>query len=263
MSMKSMIKAACLVLACTVLAGAQKSKLSRDLVTGTSVAQDVIVQYRHTPGSSHTANVVAHGGRVRGDLSRVKMLHVSLPGNQIAQLAADPEVAHISPDRSLTSSSTVSFDIPSTAVNASYAWGLGFTGKGVGVAVIDSGTQNAADFQDSTGKNRVVYNQSFVVGDSGTLDAFGHGLHVAGLIGGNGRRSKGQYEGTAPDATIVNLRVLDNTGTGKDSYVINAIQAAISLKAKYNIRVINLSLGRPVFESYTVDPLCQAVEQAW
>src|SRR5262249_14280505 len=59
------------------------------------------------------------------------------------------------------------------------------------------------------------------------------------------------------------LRVLDKNGNGTESAVINAIQQAINLKSKYNIRVINLSLGRPVFESYTLDPLCQAVEQAW
>src|SRR5208283_4443934 len=56
---------------------------------------------------------------------------------------------------------------------------------------------------------------------------------------------------------------LDQTGAGTDSSVIAAIEQAIALKAKYNIRVINLSLGRPVYESYKADPLCQAVEQAW
>ena len=50
---------------------------------------------------------------------------------------------------------------------------------------------------------------------------------------------------------------------GSDSTVINAIEAAISLKSKYNIKVINLSLGRPIWEPYSQDPLCQAVEQAW
>jgi serine protease AprX len=58
------------------------------------------------------------------------------------------------------------------------------------------------------------------------------------------------------------LRALDQNGQGAESQVIAAIQTAIQLK-KYNIRVINLSLGRPVYESYTLDPLCQAVEQAW
>src|SRR5205814_4112660 len=52
-------------------------------------------------------------------------------------------------------------------------------------------------------------------------------------------------------------------GAGTDSGVIAAIDQAINLKATYNIRVINLSLGRPVFESFALDPLCQAVEAAW
>jgi serine protease AprX len=67
----------------------------------------------------------------------------------------------------------------------------------------------------------------------------------------------------APNANIINLRVLDRNGAGSDSQVIAAIQRAIALKTTYNIRVINLSLGRPVFESYTLDPVCQAVEAAW
>ena len=67
----------------------------------------------------------------------------------------------------------------------------------------------------------------------------------------------------APEANIINLRVLDQNGQGTDSQVIAAIQQAVALQSQYNIRVINLSLGRPVFESYKQDPLCQAVEAAW
>src|SRR5205823_1785294 len=69
--------------------------------------------------------------------------------------------------------------------------------------------------------------------------------------------------GVAPNANIINLRVLDANGSGTDSQVIAAIQRAIQLKSTYNIRVINLSLGRSVYESYTLDPVCQAVEAAW
>jgi serine protease AprX len=102
----------------------------------------------------------------------------------------------------------------------------------------------------------------------GTDDHYGHGQHVAGIIAGNGARSSAStafltFRGLAPSANLINLRVLDQNGRGTDSTVIAAIQQAIKLKDRYNIRVINLSLGRPVFESYTLDPLCQAVEQAW
>ena len=67
----------------------------------------------------------------------------------------------------------------------------------------------------------------------------------------------------APNANIINLRVLDAKGNGQESEVIAAIDEAIRLKDKYNIRVINLSLGHPVYESFKLDPLCQAVEAAW
>src|SRR5439155_16852114 len=69
--------------------------------------------------------------------------------------------------------------------------------------------------------------------------------------------------GIAPNVQLVNLRVLNQYGAGTDSLVISAIQKAIALKSTYNIRVINLSLGRQVYESYVYDPLCQAVESAW
>src|SRR5262249_31167197 len=92
--------------------------------------------------------------------------------------------------------------------------------------------------------------------------------HVAGIIAGSGRMSMcpsctRTLKGIAPGATLLDLRVLDQNGSGKDSSVIAAIQQAISLKNRYNVRVINLSLGRPVSESYKQDPLCQAVEAAW
>ena len=101
-----------------------------------------------------------------------------------------------------------------------------------------------------------------------TSDLYGHGTHVAGILGGNGASSTGYgysetIKGIAPKVSILSLRVLDKDGVGSDSAVIAAIGRAIELKSRYNIRLINLSLGRPVYQSYKVDPLCQAVESAW
>ena len=69
--------------------------------------------------------------------------------------------------------------------------------------------------------------------------------------------------GVAPQVNLVNLRVLDQNGSGTDAQVIEAIDTAISLQQTYNIRVINLSLGRDVYETWQLDPLCQAVEAAY
>jgi serine protease AprX len=130
---------------------------------------------------------------------------------------------------------------------------------------------------DLTLNNNIVYNQDFtgeikqnanVTDAHNAPDEFGHGQHVAGIIASSGKSSicgncTRPLIGIAPGASLINLRVLDENGAGTDSTVIAAINQAIALKSKYNIRVMNLSLGRPVFESYTVDPLCQALEQAW
>ena len=96
---------------------------------------------------------------------------------------------------------------------------------------------------------------------TGPADQYGHGSHVAGIVGSNGAGEV--YIGIAPAVNLVSLRVLDENGNGTDANVIQAIDAAISLARNYNIRVINLSLGRHVFEPAAQDPLCQAVEAAW
>src|SRR5258708_5297883 len=70
-------------------------------------------------------------------------------------------------------------------------------------------------------------------------------------------------QGVASRVNLINLRVLDANGNGTDSAVVLAIQRAIQLKKSYNIRVINISLGRRVAEPYSLDPVCQAAEQAW
>jgi serine protease AprX len=189
----------------------------------------------------------------------------------LAALAADPDVAYIAPDRALYSttngSPTAVLDYHTDTVNAPVAWAQGLDGTGIGVAVIDSGI---IDIPDLHGQNyRVVFSQNFVGGTSGSAnDQYGHGSHVAGIIGGNGNKSTGSnysytFKGIAPNVNLINLRVLDQNGISTDSQVIAAIQAAIKLRNEYNIRVINLSLGRPVYESYALDPLCQAVENAW
>ena len=114
----------------------------------------------------------------------------------------------------------------------------------------------------------MLYHQDFTGtqntnSNGGKYDLYGHGTHVAGIIGGNGYLSSGNYSGIAPNVSFVDLRALDLYGAGTDSTVIAAIQEAIALKNTYNIRVINLSLGRGIFVSYAQDPLCQAVESAW
>ncbi len=257
----------CLLLLSTAPAFAGKEKLSRELRSQSQPQVDVIVQFRQTPNSKHLAKVTGKGGKLKHQLGLVNgAAFAGLPAGALAALADDPDVAYITPDRKVNGAA----DYSNQAVGADLAWQFyGVDGSGVGVAVIDSGINSVGDLNYSGSRSsRIVYSQNFASGANTTADLYGHGTHVAGIIGGNGASSTGSkywytIEGVAPNVKLINLRVLDQYGAGTDSQVINAIQTAIRLKDTYNIRVINLSLGRQVFESYRNDPLCQAVEAAW
>jgi serine protease AprX len=143
----------------------------------------------------------------------------------------------------------------------------GVNGKGVGIAVIDSGI---ATFHESL-RRRVVLSLDFANGAAlpmrpdGSVkgqDPYGHGTHVAGIVAGDVTTAAGRFAGVAPGAHLVNLRVLDSTGRGTTSNVIAAIEWAVANRKAYGIRVINLSVGKPVLESWVDDPLVQAVEAA-
>ena len=227
----------------------------------------VIVQYRQVPTAAHYATMQQRGGVLHSKLHMIKGAAFTIPVSALASLANDPEVAHVSVDHPIKGLD----DFTNAAMNVSTVWNAGYNGTGIGVAVIDSGiNDNHPDLWDSTESySRVVYHQDFtgttVYNSMNHLvyDTYGHGTHVAGIIGGNGYRSSGTYAGVAPNVNMIDLRVLDVNGNGTDSNVIAAIQQAISLKSTYNIKVINLSLGRGISVSYTQDPLCQAVESAW
>ncbi|MFZ3266194.1 MAG: S8 family peptidase [Terriglobales bacterium] len=268
-----------LVLSLVAVASAKNEKLAPELQNRASRdSVDVIVQFHSPLNAKHHQMVASRGGRLKTELSVVKAAAYTVPAAALKALAQDPEVAYISPDRSLkgmatATSSTVTLDYHADTANAPYAWGLGLDGSGIGVAVIDSGILDMPDLQGAgpgnSGRPRIVYNQNFINAYFWDyFDEFGHGTHVAGIVGGDGNRSTGNqdfytFKGIAPNVNLVNLRVLDQNGAGTDSEVISAIQTAVLLKSTYNIRVINLSLGRPVYESYTLDPLCQAVEAAY
>src|SRR5215471_985008 len=224
---------------------------------------DVIIQFNSTLQARHFQMMTSQGGRLKHKFEQINGAAYRIPVKVLAFLEKHPDIAYVTPDRQNTTfDQSDSAAISAVTVDVARTQ-FGLDGRGIGVAVIDSGVYNHDDLQGTSG-SRVVYSESFVASDSSTGDAYGHGTHVAGIIGGNGQDSSGgQYHGVAPLVNIVNLRVLNGQGSGNDSQVIAAIQRAIQLKNTYNIRVMNLSLGRPVFESYTLDPLCQAVEAAW
>jgi serine protease AprX len=131
------------------------------------------------------------------------------------------------------------------------------SGSGVTVAVIDSGLKPHVDLPAS----RIKAFVDFVNGRTTAYDDYGHGTHVAGIVAGTGAASNGQYAGVAPGASIVALKVLDANGSGRTSDVMASLEWVLANHARYGIRVVNLSLGHPIYESAATDPLVQLVDE--
>ena len=258
----------CVLILGVCAAFASSAKISTDLQGKNGTDQvDVIVQYNQVPTAEHHQKVFSRGGTLKRELGSFKGAAYSIPASALADLAGDPDVVYITPDRPLQAASSTPQapvnDYHIATINAPAAWADGLYGTGIGVAVIDSGIGNVPDLSSGN----IVYSEDFT-GSGSAADQYGHGTHVSGIIAGNGRMSTGwrysyTFMGIADNVNLVNLRVLDKNGASTVSEAIAAIQTAIQLQSQYNIRVINLSLGGPVWESYTLDPLCQAVEQAW
>ncbi len=141
-------------------------------------------------------------------------------------------------------------------------WKAGYTGKGVDVAMIDSGVAPVRGLQ---GPSKVVHGPDLSLESQAPhltrLDTFGHGTFVAGLIAAR----DDAYRGMAPDARIISLKVATADGGADVSQVIAAIDWVVqhAHDPGLNIRVLNLSYGTNSHQPYLVDPLAYAAEQAW
>lgn len=208
-----------------------------------------------------------HGVRVVRLLDDAVVLDATAP--QIDALAQEPAIRHLSGDLPVAdfmSVSNASTEADKTrAGKAGFLLGLGgipgVNGQGVVVAVLDSGVSAHKALS-----GHILASVSMVAG-SPASDAYGHGTHVAGIITGSASAAAGitplYNGGIAPGAQIVNVKVLGDDGVGHTSDVIAGIDWVIANRARYGIRIINLSLGHAVTEPIAFDPLCDAVQRAY
>jgi subtilisin family serine protease len=207
------------------------------------------------------ARYVQPNSRLQGINGQV----LNLPNKVISQLEARPEIFQVHENRAIKADNyRTSFTVGSRAANHGY----GFTGAGVGVAVIDSGIAtwhddltNHSSVSYPYGDQRVAAFVDFVNGQAIPYDDEGHGTHVAGIIAGNGQDSSGRQSGLAPDASLISLKVLDANGHGTIANAIAALDWVLAHHAQYNIRIVNLSVGAAVQESYWTDPFTLAAKR--
>ncbi|MFL6274270.1 MAG: S8 family peptidase [Blastocatellia bacterium] len=204
------------------------------------------------------------GGAVSRRLNNDKQIAAQVSVAAALTLAGDNAVKYMSLDKT----THVTGHLETTS-GAALARNLGtlstgaINGSGVGIAILDSGIYAAHhSFLNSAGVSRVVASVDFT-GEGRTDDPYGHGTHVASIAAACDHVSSGAYTGIAPNAKLINVRVLNSRGEGSISNAIAGIEWCIANKAAYNIRVLNLSFGATATDSAEDDPLCQAVMRAF
>ena len=133
-----------------------------------------------------------------------------------------------------------------------------YTGKGIGVAVLDTGIFPHIDFgsrisvfRDFTGVRRSPYDDN------------GHGTHVSGILAGDGTASGGKYKGAAPGCSIAALKVLDRFGNGSREDVMRAFRWIMEFGSIYHIRIVNISVGTKYRDHKEQTDLLEGVENLW
>jgi serine protease AprX len=284
------------LLAGTITAFALIASSSAATSEAGSALVSVIVQRDPAAGNGPDRAVVALGGRITAALSIINGFAALVPADAVDDLETTPGVAAVTPDSKLTLSSSsvnpasafsstrtdspgwksgsdfASMSEVTKLVGAQSLWASGITGKGVGIALIDSGVVPVDGL-----RNQVVFGPDLSFESQApalrNLDAFGHGTHLAGIMAGSDGASsvKGQsadsnsFSGIAPAAKIISLKVATYDGATDVSQVLAAIDWVVEHRndRDMNIRVLCLAFGTDSPQDYRIDPLAYAAEVAW
>src|SRR3989442_1770217 len=223
----------------------------------------IIVRYKDTTSNDKVKQALkGQRAQVRREMKKLRAMSLRVNRAALqALLKGGADVESVSYDAPMQAFQDPSLPPVPVSIDASGSRAArdryGVTGRGVTFGAIDWGVQPNPDLPASRIRGFV----DFVNGRTQPYDDYGHGTHMAGIIAGNGAQSWGYVTGAAPSANIVALKVLDGTGAGSTSNVLAALDWVLTNHAAYNIRVVNLSIGHPIYEQAATDPMVLAVEQ--
>ncbi len=253
--------------------GFQGAKISDDLQqiidSGSSKGHvNVILQVDDVKGGELAELFKQYGIKINARMVHLGAIQAEVPVKALEALIARNDVHHVSLNSEVRAFGHLTATTGADAVRQQTTTSLlGITssytldGSGIGIAVMDSGIDAGhKSFLGTNNASRIVFSKDFT-GENRVDDPYGHGTHVAGIAAGNGRISNGKYTGIAANANIINLRVLNKTGTGSAAALLSALDWAYTNRTAYNIRVVNMSLGMLAVDSYKNDPVCRAVRK--
>ncbi len=217
------------------------------------------------------ALVRRYGGVVSSRLDLIHGVAAQLDAQTIPWLLSEKAITQVTPNGSLTLSAkgdhgkTPAGDF-GNVVGANLVWSLGVNGKGVTMAVVDTGLgwhPGLFKFPDGRERGRILAWKDFVEDSRHPKDPNGHGTHVAGVIANSQNGDDDEWNGIAPWVSLVGVRVADEAGSATYERVIQGIQWVVENRERYNIRVLNFSMSAPVRSPYWADPVNQALMAAW
>lgn len=211
--------------------------------SGTAAGALAKAKQAAVPGATKTRVLTSLGAKSAAITKTTDFWRSLTPGNKTRVTTT---VERVSLDRKVKAQ----LDQSVTQIGAPAAWQRGLTGKGVKVAVLDTGI----DPTHPDVQGRIAAAENFTATED-AVDHNGHGTHVASTAAGNGAASGGKYKGVAPEATLLNGKVLDDDGNGDFSGIIAGMEWA----AAQGAAVINMSLGGGPSDG--TDDLSQAVNQ--
>jgi serine protease AprX len=273
------VAAAALVVA--GLAGPTAASAATTTTASSADKMSVIVRELDGAGDAPERAVSTFGGSVGRELGILGGFTASVPSDRLDALRNVAGVASVTEDAGLALQST---DVEASAAQAgslytlgnqitgaSAMWNAGYTGRGVDVAVIDSGIVPVDGLARS---GKVVYGPDLTLENNTparNLDTYGHGTNMAGIIAGRDSAAGSvsgnstDFVGMAPDSRIVSIKIADAKGQTDVSQAVAAIDWVVQNRNKngLNIRVLNMSFGTDGVQDYLLDPLAYAAEQAW
>jgi len=282
--------------------GKSKTRWMRDLNGVRTVQAIVVSNSSDPAMTDLRAAVLRMGGSIHAVHPAVRALTVQVRAGDVLTLAQRRDVASVSPNRVTRRTNSTLEAITGTLTNNVRTGNIrsnaaALDGSGIGIAVLDSGVMKAHDAFFDGSATRVRRNvdvrsagaANWITGTSGstslvpgsaelaayeaaiandgnlTQDPYGHGTHVASIAAGSARyygSATPDTTGIAPNASVYDVRALDDSGAGTLSDAIQGIQWVIYHAREYNIKVLNVSLAANSPETWLTDPLCVAVRSA-
>lgn len=216
----------------------------------------VIIQFspmRSAEEKEQVQRLLRHHGKIVHDLKMINSVSARLSVKSIKNIAQESGIAKIYLDREVRA--LLNHAVPS--VKADLVWEKEYTGRGVTIAIVDTGVYPHPDFLRP--ESRIIAFKDFVNNKTEAYDDNGHGTHCAGAALGNGFASDGQYRGPAFNASLAGVKALNKYGAESASTIIKGLEWCLLNRELYNIRIVSLSLGYKASDSYREDPVCQAV----